>query len=150
MERITEWEGSFLAAGAVLGEKAINGAVVFYGVDGVEVVDWSLKGNFSEKKSRHVDLGSMEIARALVRASGRGDTVVLFKDTEGSWSVYSPAGLAPVPEKYRSTNLPIDILFMAGQPVLVCARENMGFELLQLDGKPLPADRHDWLVGEKG
>lgn len=150
-QKLVEWKGKFVAAGATIDAgDAILGAVLIWSGEGaeqkLELVNWSLdrQGKFSERRRQKLEWDyAQKIDSAIVRVNAKGMPVAVLRDGEGKWSAFTGEGKpAPLPGAYAQTKLPFDIAFMGGiEPVLIGGRVQLGFEMLKLDGSPLPAKR---------
>lgn len=147
--KLGEWKGKFAGAGATIDPSdAVLGAVLLSenGGEGLELVSWSLdaKGVFAEKGRQKIEWEyGKKLDRAFVRVNSKGVPAAVLRDGEGKWSIFTGEGKpAPLPGVYAQTKLPFDVAFMGGtEPVLIGARAQMGFEMIKLDGSPLPAKR---------
>ncbi len=146
--KLAEWKGKFVSAGATIdAADAVWGAVLIWsgagGEQKLELVSWSLdaRGTFAEKKRQEIKWDySIKIDSAVLRVNAKGVPFLLLRDAEGEWSVFD-GQLKPVPSPFTPTKLPLDLCFLGGvTPILVGGRVQMGFQLLQLDGSPLPQE----------
>lgn len=147
--KLLEWKGKFVAAGATIdAADAILGAVLLWSSagDALELVSWSwdAKGSFAEGEKQKVEWEyGKKLDSAFVRVNSQGAPVAALRDEEGKWSVFTGEEKPlPLPGAYAQTKLPFDISFLGGtEPVLIGGRNQMGFEMIKLDGSPLPAKR---------
>lgn len=133
--RLAEWPGALLAAdGAVDSDDVIHGACL---TRDRELIPWRLSRELAEGRRRRI-AGVEPIVRAVIRVHRQGAPIVLFSDAEGKWT-------ADLQGKQRSTALqggvPFEIAFLYdAEPVLIRAEEGKGFQVVRLNGTPLPEE----------
>ena len=147
--KLFEWRGKFAAAGATIdAADAILGAVLIWTGKGetLELVSWSwdAKGSFAEGEKQKIEWEyGKKLDSAFVRVNSKGAPVAALRDGDGNWSGFTGEEKpVPLPGPYAQTKLPFDIAFLGGtEPVLIGGRNQMGFEMIKLDGSPLPTKR---------
>ncbi len=150
-QRLGEWPGAFLGAGAGLwGVNTISGGLLIrkssQGAFSLVLISWSLSSESEFRITGEYDIGwdgNAPIRQAQVRVSEAGRVAALVCDGLGKWHVYVPReGMKPVPPPFDHTLQPIDMGFLAGvgEPILICGRLARGFTVIRLDGSPIPPD----------
>ena len=108
----------------------------------LELRTWTLsdEGAFSAKAAHVVPWGdATSIEDVRVAVGPKGAAAALLRDGEGQWFVFdSVKGLRPASWRFEKTDLTIAVAYFAsGDPVLIVAGLEGGFEMLDLDGQPL-------------
>ena len=154
---LASWTGRFVSAGVTMDQNDdILGACLAWSDPSeeaapddttdqsrLEFIQWTYRpdGKFIES-GRHEVLWTSEepIEEARVRVNEEGIPAALLKDQKGRWFACDGHGnTLPAPGIFGETKLPIDLGFLGAEPVLVGAVIGHGFQIMRLDGSPLPS-----------
>jgi hypothetical protein len=154
--RLASWECRFLSAGVSMNkDDDILGACLVWAEitepvesgdsdeqSRLEFIRWVFKadGGFAEVGRDEVPWeGPDVIEHAIVQVNEQGVPAALLKDQTGRWFGYNGQGsVAPLPGIFSETKLPLELGFLGVEPVLVGAVIGRGFQVIRLDGSPLP------------
>jgi len=149
--RLADWTGSFVAAGATLGEdNSIRGGVLMWKMfedapRRLVLISWRVSGEnvVDRQEEQTIDWHPNDPVReARIGVSDSGTTTALIADAEGKWQVFDGQGnLQPVPPEFEKSKQPMELAFMGGvgEPILICGTIRNGFKIIQLDGSLIPS-----------
>jgi len=142
------WKSQFIAANAtVAADDTIHGGILMWKKPKEKprrlvLETWTLVGDNINTQEHPLDWPPNQLIKdARVGVSDTGLLVALLADEEGNWFVTVNGGeFQPLPVEIQKTRQVLDIAFMEGEgdPLLVCGNISRGFNILQLDGMPLP------------
>jgi len=139
--------GNVLAAGATLdAQDGVRGAILHLGMnDSKELLlltSWQMerKGRIQLGSSCEIAWKAKEpVSQPRVRVSDQGVAVALLRDAKGTTFLSQGGGLTPLPDPVIKSPYPLEIAFLGGiEPILICGMESAGFQIMRVNGKPLP------------
>lgn len=142
------WKSQLITASACVdAEDTIHGGILMWKTPNdkprrLVLETWTFKGEDIATKEHPLEWRPNQLIKdARISVSDTGLPAALIADQEGNWFITVNGGeLKPLPPEIQKTRQAIEIVFMGGiaDPLLVCGTVSRGFNILQLDGSPLP------------
>ena len=142
------WKSQFIRANASIDDQdVIHGGILMWKLPKdkprrLVLESWTLKDDDIKTKELPLDWRPNQMIKdARVGVSDTGNLAVLIKDDEDTWSVsVGGSKFEPLPMSIQKSRQELELVFMEGDgaPLLISGTLSRGFQILQLDGSPLP------------